>query len=122
MSTPFVLNVLLLAQQTQLGAGSLYFFKLFYCQRRQSGLKSGGHESGHRKIFQIKKFLAKNSNEFLSLTLKMFVAPRNSKNYHLQLHSGLIILFFLKKTTFKHTFCAKQVCCPLKITTAGPEV
>jgi len=25
MSTPFVLNVLLLAQQTQLGAGSLYF-------------------------------------------------------------------------------------------------
>jgi len=25
MSTPFVLNVFLLAQQTQLGAGSLYF-------------------------------------------------------------------------------------------------
>src|SRR6218665_941931 len=49
MSTPFVLNVLLLAQQTQLGAGSLYFCKLFYCQRR--------HESDHRNFgFQAKMF------------------------------------------------------------------
>src|SRR6218665_2746537 len=35
----------------------IVFFKLFYCQRRQSGLKSGGHESGHRKFgFRAKMF------------------------------------------------------------------
>jgi len=98
------------------------FFKLglIYCLRPLSGLKSGGHESGHRNfgfqaryflIFKIKFsfFQAKNSDDFFIINLKKFVASRKSKNYHLQLHSWLIFLFFYKKIAFKHTFCAQRV-------------
>jgi|SRR6218665_1287920 len=59
------------------------FFKLglFYCLRPLSGLKSGGHESGHRNfgfqarhflIFKIKFsfFLATNTDDFFVINLK----------------------------------------------------
>ena len=72
-------------------------------QWRQSGLKSGGRESGRGNVgFEPKipiydKYFDSSGTKIpmtfsLVITSKMFVAPKKSKNYHLQLHSGLIFI------------------------------
>src|SRR6218665_1607479 len=48
---------------------------------------------------------------FFVINLKKFVASRKSKNYHLQLHSWLIFLFFSKKDHFQTYFlCTTGTC------------